>query len=155
MPHSRWVWAQGVCDQVVVWSKPRSKPTWLSTEEYAALPAGVTVRELRYRVETPGYRVREVTPATTLLDAATYPATELADLYNRRWQVEVCQADCTSRERLHLPVRTAHSERDGAAEPGPVGPGAPAGDARARPMRHDHQRPAPPRLRATRRGAFA
>jgi DDE family transposase len=88
-PHSRWVLAQGAADQIVVWFKPKSKPTWISKEEYIALPAEITVRELRYRVHTPGFRVGEVTLVTTLLDAAVYPASALADLYYRRWQVEV------------------------------------------------------------------
>jgi hypothetical protein len=89
MPHSRWVLAQGDSDQVVVWYKPKRKPSWMTSEEYAALPGELTVRELRYRVEVPGYRVREITLVTTLLDAATYPAPALADLYYRRWQVEI------------------------------------------------------------------
>src|SRR5262245_16818155 len=70
LPHSRWVRAQGDADQVVVWFKPRQKPVWMTAEEYAALPAEITVRELRYRVETPGYRVGEVTLVTTLLEGA-------------------------------------------------------------------------------------
>lgn len=89
MPHSRWVLAQGDADQIVIWFKPQRKPTWMTAEEYAVLPAELTVRELRYRVEVPGYRVREVTLVTTLLDAVAYPAGELAELYYRRWQVEI------------------------------------------------------------------
>ena len=46
----------------------------MTVEEHAALPAELTVREPRYRVEVPGYRVREVILATTLLDATAYPA---------------------------------------------------------------------------------
>ena len=61
----------------------------MTVEEYAELPEEITVRELRYRVHTPGYRVSEVTLVTTLLDAAVYPAAALADLYYRRWQVEI------------------------------------------------------------------
>jgi hypothetical protein len=53
------------------------------------LPSEIAVRELRYRVETPGYRVREITLVTTLLDASTYPATDLAELYYKRWKVEL------------------------------------------------------------------
>jgi hypothetical protein len=89
LPRSRWVLAHGDGDQVVVWSKPKSKPSWMTKEEYAALPGELTVRELRYRVEVPGYRVREITLVTTLLDAAAYTAPALADLYYRRWQVEL------------------------------------------------------------------
>jgi hypothetical protein len=89
LPRSRWVLAQGQSDQIVVWFKPKKKPVWMSPEDYAALPEEITVRELRYRVETPGFRVSEVTLVTTLLEAAIYPAAELAELYFRRWQVEV------------------------------------------------------------------
>ena len=32
------------------------------------LPGSIVVRELRYRIEVPGFRTREVTPVTTLLD---------------------------------------------------------------------------------------
>ena len=81
LPHSRWVRAQGDSDQVVIWYKPKSKPVWMTAEEYAALPAETTVRELRYRVESPGFR-RRVTVVTTLLDAAVYPASALAELYS-------------------------------------------------------------------------
>jgi hypothetical protein len=89
LPRSRWVLAQGDSDQVVVWSKPKKRPSWMTAEEYGALPDELTVRELRYRVEVPGYRVREITLVTTLLDAAAYPAEALAELYFRRWQVEI------------------------------------------------------------------
>jgi hypothetical protein len=89
LPGSRWVRARGEADQVDIWHKPKSKPKWISAEEYAALPAEVAVRVLRYRVEAPGFRVGLVTVVTTLLDAAAYPADEVAMLYLRRWLVEV------------------------------------------------------------------
>ena len=92
-PNSRWVLSQGKMDQVVIWYKPKVKPTWISKEEYASLPDEITVRELRYKVHTPGYRAGEVTLVTTLLDASEYPASALADLYFRRWQVEVYLRD--------------------------------------------------------------
>ena len=92
-PHSRWVLSQGDSDQVVIWYKPKVKPKWMSKDEYVSLPEEVTVRALRYRVHTPGYRVGEVTLVTTLPDASTYPAGALADLYFRRWQVEVYLRD--------------------------------------------------------------
>ena len=41
------------------------------------------VRELRYRITPPGFRAREVTLVTTLLDAEAYPADVLAELYGR------------------------------------------------------------------------
>ncbi len=89
LPHSRWVRAYGDSDQVVIWYKPKSKPKWMTAAEYAELPEEMMVRELRYRIEAPGYRTTEITLVTTLLDAAVYPAEALADLYYRRWQVEL------------------------------------------------------------------
>ncbi len=92
-PNSRWVLSQGESDQVVIWSKPKYPPRWMSKDEYASLLEEITVRELRYKIRTPGYRVGEVTLVTTLLDASVYPAEALADLYFRRWQVEVYLRD--------------------------------------------------------------
>jgi Transposase DDE domain len=89
LPRSRWILSQGRSDQVVVWVKPKRKPSWMSKEEYETLPGEVTVRELRYRVTAKGYRVHEITLVTTLLDAAIYPASELGEIYYRRWQVEI------------------------------------------------------------------
>jgi hypothetical protein len=88
LPSSRWVLAHGPQDQVVAWPRPKGGPGWMTAEGYAALPGEILVRELRYEVATPGYRVRRVTLVTTLLDAEAYPATELAELYYKRWRVE-------------------------------------------------------------------
>ena len=49
----------------------------------------MTVREVRFRVETPGFRVSTVTLVTTLTDAETYSKEDLAELFFCRWQVEV------------------------------------------------------------------
>lgn len=86
-PRSRQVVARGEGGHVVTRSKPRRRPSWRTDERYAALPEEVVVRELRYRVGAPGFRTHEVTLMTTLLGAADYPATALADLYLRRWQI--------------------------------------------------------------------
>jgi hypothetical protein len=65
----------------------------MSKDEYTLLPEEITVRELRYKVHAPGYRVGEVTLVTTFLDASAFPAEALANLYFRRWQVEVYLKD--------------------------------------------------------------
>ena len=87
MPRSRWVSACGLMDQVVEYFKPVRRPKWMSEDEYKALPESIMVRELRYRIMAPGFRTREVTLVTTLLDAEAYPADELAELYGTRWRV--------------------------------------------------------------------
>jgi hypothetical protein len=81
LPRSRWVRAVGAYDQVVDWLRPAGAA-------YAEWPASLRLREVRYRVETAGFRTREVTLVTTLVDAVAYPAEELAGLYFRRWEVE-------------------------------------------------------------------
>jgi DDE family transposase len=89
MPRSRWVRAIALGDQIVEWFKPVRRPTWMSAEHYASLPDSILVRELRYRIHVPGFRTREVTLATTLLDGDIYPSEELAKLYGKRWNVEL------------------------------------------------------------------
>jgi hypothetical protein len=89
LPRSRWVRAVGQTDQIVVWTKPQNCPTYLSREQWTAFPAEVTVRELRYRVETAGYRTREITLVTTLLEAETFSSQDLAGLYLLRWRIEL------------------------------------------------------------------
>jgi hypothetical protein len=88
-PRSRWLRRLGRRDQLVEYTKPTGKPDWMSAADYAALPATVTVRELRFAVRLPGRRVRTVTLVTTLLDRWRYPAKALAKLYELRWQAEV------------------------------------------------------------------
>jgi Transposase DDE domain len=88
MARSRWIRAYGLMDQVVEYFKPAKRPGWMSVAEYAALPESIVVRELRYRITAAGFRTREVTLVTTLLDAEAYPADALAELYMTRWRVE-------------------------------------------------------------------
>jgi hypothetical protein len=78
----------GPGDHVVTWSKP-SRPGWMDEETYRALPDTVTVRELRVSVRRPGYRVRELIVATTLVDERRYAKEVIAELYHERWQAEL------------------------------------------------------------------
>jgi hypothetical protein len=52
-------------------------------------PDEMWVRELRFRVQQPGYRVHEIVLATTLLDPIEYTKDELADLFLKRWNIEL------------------------------------------------------------------
>jgi hypothetical protein len=61
----------------------------MTAGQFASLPDELTVRELRYRVETPGFRTRLIVLVTTLLDGKVYPASALAELYLCRWRIEV------------------------------------------------------------------
>jgi hypothetical protein len=89
LPRSRYVRRLGRRDQVVEYTKPTSKPDWVDEATWAGLPATLLVRELRFFTPQRGSRTRVITLVTTLLDAAAYPATALAELYLTRWQIEL------------------------------------------------------------------
>lgn len=88
LPYSRWIRAFGGHDQLVEWFKPKDCPKWMSAEQYVTLPESVLVRELRYRITRRGFRCRQITLATTLLDHQTYSLDDLAQLYLDRWAIE-------------------------------------------------------------------
>jgi hypothetical protein len=91
LPRSRQVRKLGPLDQVVEWFRPESVPARQVGEDGRSvrIPARLRLRELRYAIRAKGFRTREVTLVTTLLDAEIYPASEIAELYGKRWQVEV------------------------------------------------------------------
>lgn len=76
-------------DHVATWTKPVHVPDWMSRAEYEAMPAQLTVRELRVRVRDRTKRVRDLVIVTTLADRATYPADELGSLFRQRWNAEL------------------------------------------------------------------
>jgi hypothetical protein len=78
----------GKDDHIVAWAKPR-RPRTVERAVYDALPEFLLVRECRVRVERPGFRVRSLVIATTLLDAAVYTRDDLAQLYRARWNIEL------------------------------------------------------------------
>jgi hypothetical protein len=79
----------GKNDRLLIWPKPNQKPCWLPLAWWRKLPAQLTVRLVRFNLHRPGYRTIAVTLVTTLLDPQRYPARELAELYARRWQIEL------------------------------------------------------------------
>jgi hypothetical protein len=88
VPSSRFVRRLGEEDQIVEWARPDHRPAWMTDAQFAAQPAGLAVRELRYRITARGMRTRQVTIATTLLDPMRYPKREIARLYGLRWEIE-------------------------------------------------------------------
>ena len=78
----------GVEDHVVTWTRPE-RPDWMDEETYAQIPDELRVRELRVTVDQPGFRVNELVLVTTLLDAEAYTKEEVADLFLRRWNIEM------------------------------------------------------------------
>jgi len=88
-------------DVLVTWKRP-DKPTPTQTpEEFALLPESLPVRVVRYTIAHKGFRTQSVTIVTTLLDAAILAA-DLADLYFRRWGIELNFRDI--KIHLHMDV---------------------------------------------------
>jgi Transposase DDE domain len=82
----------GKDDHLVRWQLlPRQRPQWL--EASVELPSTWVVREVTFQVTQPGFRTKTVTLVTTLLDAEAYPASALAELYFKRWRMELWLRD--------------------------------------------------------------
>jgi hypothetical protein len=83
----------GKDDWLVVWNKGANPSPWLPRLIWMALPPQLTVRLVRGSCHGKGFRVRQVTLVTTLLDAQAYPAREILQAYLRRWRLEMCLED--------------------------------------------------------------
>ncbi len=73
----------------MIWPKPPQKPHYLPKALWRQVPKELIVRVLRVALSIPGFRTKTVTLVTTLSDADAYPAQELAELYLRRWRIEL------------------------------------------------------------------
>jgi hypothetical protein len=75
-------------DHVVRWKKP-SRPEWMQQVMYDTLPEELEIRELKYHLHVKGFRVKVLVLATTLREASSYPAEELARAFRARWHAEL------------------------------------------------------------------
>ena len=75
-------------DHVLTWWRP-IRPDWMDPEAYERMPQSIEVREVHVQINQPGFRVRSLILATTLLDADAYSGDDLAELYHQRWLVEL------------------------------------------------------------------
>lgn len=71
--------ALGPRDHLVCWPKPR-RPAWMTVQQHAAFPDGLTVREVK---------VDGQVLVTTMLNHRQVKKIELSKLYGRRWHVEL------------------------------------------------------------------
>src|SRR4029077_18105791 len=76
-------------ERLVQWRKPTQRARTVAAQEWALLPAVLTLRLVRCRLAIPGFRTRQVILVTTLLDSAKYPPEALSRLYFRRWAMEL------------------------------------------------------------------
>jgi hypothetical protein len=83
----------GPGDALFLWHKPKVPSRLLSAPEWAQVPETMVVRVIRIRVERPGFRTRDLTVVTTLLDPELYPAQEILEAFLKRWRLEMCLDD--------------------------------------------------------------
>jgi len=77
-------------DLLISWPRPRRhhKASY-SKEQWQQLPEELTLRQIKVKVQQPGFRCKSFYIITTLLDPHMYPKHEVAELYLQRWDVEL------------------------------------------------------------------
>jgi hypothetical protein len=80
----------GPDDLLIAWERPRyTRKLSYSEEAWETLPHELVLRQIKVSVRFRGFRTQWFHIVTTLLDATLYPAEELAELYFKRWDVEL------------------------------------------------------------------
>jgi len=70
------------------WKKPH-RPKGQSKRSWKKQPEELLLRLVRFQVQTRGMRTQNVIVVTSLLDEKAFPDSAIAELYARRWQVEL------------------------------------------------------------------
>jgi hypothetical protein len=50
------------------WTKPKSRPVWMTEEQHLAMPVYLDVRVVKFHIQQKGFKTRDIFIATTLLD---------------------------------------------------------------------------------------
>jgi hypothetical protein len=87
-------------DGLIQWKKGNTPSPWMSLRQWQALPATLTLRAVKGSLYQKGFRVRQLTVITTLLDALEYPAQEILQAYLRRWRLEMSLDDLKTTLRM-------------------------------------------------------
>jgi len=81
-------------DLLIQWPRPSwNKNSSYSKHQCQQLPEQLTLRQIKVVVNTPGFRTKGFYIVTTLTDVQAYSAADIAELYYRRWEVELCFRD--------------------------------------------------------------
>ncbi|MCI0666723.1 MAG: IS4 family transposase [Methylococcaceae bacterium] len=70
----------GARDHLIAWNKPKQCPDWMEKDQYEQLPETLQIRESE---------VAGKVLVTTLLSPKDTPKSELSNLYQQRWQIEL------------------------------------------------------------------
>jgi hypothetical protein len=71
-----------------VWKKPQ-RPKGQSKRSWKQRPEELLLRLVRFQVQARGFRTQSVIVVTSLHDEKVFPDSAIAELYARRWQVEL------------------------------------------------------------------
>ena len=78
----------GKKDHLVCWQRP-AKPDWMDQATYDRMPESIQVRQLEVHVDQPGFHTESFVVVTTLTDEREYSTADVAELYHKRWLVEL------------------------------------------------------------------
>lgn len=79
----------GENDLLVTWNKTAKNRTYDNSNEWNKYPSSIPVRQVKVKMDIPGYRPKDFYIVTTLLDHNKYPAEEIKKVYLKRWNVEL------------------------------------------------------------------
>jgi len=92
----------GKNDWLMLWQRPAKRSSWLSPARWLSLPKHLEVRVVRGACSHKGFRVRQVTVVTTLLDPQLYPPEQILQAYLRRWRLEMCLDDLKTTLKMEM-----------------------------------------------------
>jgi len=95
----------GENDLLIHWKKPkRNKKSIYSREGWEALPEKLLLRQIKVIINQSGFRSASFYIITTRLDAKSYSASELAEVYFQRWVISPFATEVKSRfmQRLYV-----------------------------------------------------
>jgi hypothetical protein len=90
-------------DLLIYWKRPAwYKTAPLPKDEWNQLPNVLILRQIKVDVKQPGFRVKSFYIITTLLDPQINSAKDIADLYYRRWSVELFFRDLKTTTKMEI-----------------------------------------------------
>jgi len=90
-------------DLLIRWERPAwYKKAPLPKDEWNQLPKELLLRQIKVDVERPGFRAKSFYIIATLLDPQIHSAQDLAELYYRRWSVELFFRDIKTTTKMDI-----------------------------------------------------
>ena len=90
-------------ERLVTWEKPQQPPgSKLSKEQWQALPDTLTVRLIKVNYEDREGHRKELVLVTSLTDHYRHSGPDLADLYLRRWDIELKFRDLKTTSKMEF-----------------------------------------------------